>query len=395
MPDIYDYMAWRGDIRIEQDGFNEVDNLVLSAFAYVPLDGIVPGDCADGGVSIGEAARRFAENRDLWKLLRMQKDKRLFEAIGRCPRFASLPLRRYVNVISEREETQFSAVTVELGDGGFFVAYRGTDNTLVGWKEDFNMGFMRLIPAQSAAVAYLEDAAARLNGPLRVGGHSKGGNLAIYAAAFCAPPVQERIAAVYNNDGPWLHAEQAGQAGYLAICDRLHAFIPQTSVIGMLLEHEGRYSVVRSSQRGLFQHDFYSWQIAGTGFVHLASVTNGSKFVDRTVKAWLAEWDEEQRALFVDALFRIINATGARTFQEMGASWHRSALAMLKSYMSLDKEMRKAIGKTLGLLMKTACRHLDCFAPNRGRKKPDPLSPPINPSTAQCHGAIRSWVWPG
>lgn len=366
MPDIYDYMTWRGDIRIGQDGFNEVDNLVLSAFAYVPLDGIVAADCA-GSVSIGEAARRFADTPALLKLLRMQKDKRLFEAIGRCPRFAELPLHSYVNVISRDEETQFSAVTVELGDGSHFVAFRGTDNTLVGWKEDFNMGFMPRIPAQTAAVAYLESAAARLPGPLRVGGHSKGGNLAIYASAFCTPKVQERIAAVYNNDGPWLHAEAACQPGYLAICDRLQAFIPHTSIIGMLLEHEGRYSVVRSSQKGLFQHDFYSWQIAGTGFVHLASVSNGSKFVDRTVKAWLAAWDEEQRAMFVDALFRIINATGAQTFQEMGASWHRSALAMLKSYIALDKDMRKAIGKTLGLLMKTACKHL---------ARPAPKNPP-------------------
>ncbi|MDR1125195.1 MAG: DUF2974 domain-containing protein [Deltaproteobacteria bacterium] len=357
MPDIYDYMAWRGDLGLARDGFNEVDNLVLSAFAYVPLDGIVPADCA-GAVSIGEAARKFADSPEIWKLLRMQKDKRLFEAIGRCPRFADLRLHCYANVISRREETQFSAVTVDLGDGSFFVAYRGTDNTLVGWKEDFNMGFMPQVPAQSAAVAYLEGMAALLHGPLRVGGHSKGGNLAIYAAAFCAPPVQERIVAVYNNDGPWLHAEAARQPGYLAICDRLRAFIPQTSIIGLLLEHEGRYCVVRSRQRGLFQHDFYSWEVAGPKFVHLASVTGGSRFVDHTVKAWLSECAEEQRALFVETLFRIINATGAKTFQEMGGSWHRSALAMLKSYIALDKDTRRALGKTLRLFMKAAGRHL-------------------------------------
>ncbi|MDR2050465.1 MAG: DUF2974 domain-containing protein [Deltaproteobacteria bacterium] len=362
MPDIYDYMAWRGDLAIARDGFNEVDNLVLSAFAYVPLDGIVPADCA-GAVSIGEAAREFAASPATWKLLRMRKDKRLFEEIGRCPRFAGLRLHCYANVISLPEETQFAAVTVDLGDGSHFVAYRGTDNTLVGWKEDFNMGFMRQVPAQSSAVAYLESMAARLAGPLRVGGHSKGGNLAIYASAFCAPSVRERIVAVYNNDGPWLHAEAAGQPGYLAIRDRLRAFIPQTSIIGLLLEHEERYSVVRSRQKGLFQHDFYSWEVSGPRFVHLASVTDGSRFVDHTVKAWLSECSEEQRALFVEALFRIVNATGAKTFQEMGAGWRRSALAMLKSYLALDKDTRKALGKTLGLFVKAAGRHLRAQGP--------------------------------
>jgi hypothetical protein len=357
MPDIYDYMAWRGDLAIGQDGFNEVDNLVLSAFSYVPLEGIVPGDFGSG-ITIGEAARQFAENRALWKLLRMRADKRLFEEIGRCPRFAQLPLHCYRNTISEREEKQFSAVCVEPGDGSLFVSYRGTDNTLVGWKEDFNISFMRRIPAQADAVAYLEEAAARFSGPLRIGGHSKGGNLAVYASAFCPRPVQDRIVAVYNNDGPWLHADTAGQPGYLSIRERIHAFLPQTSIIGMLLEHEGQYTVVRSNQKGLFQHDFCSWEVVGNRFVHLASVTNGSKFVDHTIKSLLAEWDEEQRARFVDALYRVISATGAKTFQELGDKWYNSALVILKSLVTLDKDMRAVIGKTLALMMKTVGRNL-------------------------------------
>lgn len=363
MPNIYDYMAWRGDLRIGQDGLNEVDNLILSAFSYVPLDGIVPADFSTA-VSIGEAAREFAGNKAMWKLLRMRADKRLFVETGRCPRFAELRLYGYANIINTRAEEQFSAVSVDLGENGIFVSYRGTDNTLVGWKEDFNMSFMRQVPAQADAVAYLEDAAARFDGPLRVGGHSKGGNLAVYASAFCSRPVQDRIVAVYNNDGPWLHADKVAEPGYSAIRDRISAFIPQTSVIGMLLEHEGRYTVVRSNQKGLFQHDFNSWEVSGPGFVHLGTVTNGSKFVDRTIRDWLAEWSEEERAMFVDALFQIISATGARTFQEMGAKWHSSALAMLKSFISLDEDMRKAMVRTLKLLMRAAGKHLSYITPS-------------------------------
>ncbi|MDR1243528.1 MAG: DUF2974 domain-containing protein [Deltaproteobacteria bacterium] len=362
MPDIYDYMAWRGDLGIKQDGFNEVDNLVLSAFSYVPLEGIVPG-VFGSGITIGEAALKFAENKALHKRLRMREDKRLFEEIGRCPRFADLQLHCHVDIINAREEEQFSAVSVELGDGSLYISYRGTDTSLVGWKEDFNMGFMRQVPAQADATSYLENAAACFNGPLRVGGHSKGGNLAVYASAFCSPPVQDRIIEVYNNDGPWLHADTAQKPGYLAIREKIRAFIPQTSIIGMLLEHEERYTVVRSTQKGLFQHDFYSWQIAGPRFVCLSSLTNGSKFVDHTLKDWLAECAEEERARFVDALFQVISATGVKTFQEMGEKWRSSALAMLKSFISLDKDMRGVIGRTLKLLMQAACRHLPHIAP--------------------------------
>ena len=362
MPGIFDYMLWRGDLGIGQDGFNEVDNLILSCFSYVPLDGIVSGGF-ERGVTIGEAAQQFAANEELWKRLRMRGDKRLFEEVGRCPRFANMVLRAHVNSIDPHKEQQFSAVSVELGDGSLFISYKGTDNTLVGWKEDFNMCFMRQVPAQASAVTYLEGVASLFGGPLRLGGHSKGGNLAVYAGAFCARAVQDRIMAVYNNDGPWLHAETAALPGYTAIRGRIQAFIPETSVVGMLLEHEDRYTVVRSNQRGLFQHDFYSWEITGSRFVSLASVTNGSRFVDHTIRAWLGGWSEEQRAVFVDALFQIVSTTGAETLQEMSAKWYSSTPAMLKGYINLDEDMRKAIGQTLMLLMKAAGRHLSYITP--------------------------------
>lgn len=376
MPDIFDYMTWRGDLDIRQDGFNEVDSLILSCFSYVPLDGIVSDDF-ETGMTIGSAAQIFAADEKFWKRLRMQNDKRLFEEIGRCLRFAHLPLHSHVNIVNPDEERQFAAVSISLGDGSLFVSYRGTDNTLVGWKEDFNMSFMREVPAQADAVAYLETVAQRFDGPLRVGGHSKGGNLAVYASAFCSRAVQGRITDVYNNDGPWLHTDTAKEAGYLAVRARIRAFVPQTSIIGMLLENEEDYTVVRSSQTGPFQHDFYSWEILGTHFVTLATVTKSSKFVNHTIKTWLAEWDEEQRALFVDALFQIISSGGAETFQEMGDKWYKSATAMLKSYMNLDKDMQKVIAKSLKLLTKAAGRQLSQIAPTvpflsdkRGQERP-------------------------
>lgn len=362
MSDIFDYMAWRGDINMTQDGFNEVDNLILSRFSYVPLDGIVSGDFHQN-VSIAEATRRFTETPELEKLLVMQEDKRLFEEIGKCKRFADMQLCCYMNIIDEDKDKQFSAVSINLGNGSFFISYRGTDNTLVGWKEDFNMSFLRQVPAQKDAVLYLQKAAAHLEGPLLLGGHSKGGNLAIYAAAFCPQQLQNRITAVYNNDGPWLHADMVEAPGYIAVRDKIQAFIPQTSIVGMLLENEGRYTVIRSTQSGIFQHDLYSWEVLGPRFIYLASITNGSKFVDHTIKSWLTVCGEEQRAKFVDALFQIMSATGSRTFQEMSENWYNSAITMLKTFINMDEDMRKAIGGTLLLLMKAAGKHLSFIMP--------------------------------
>lgn len=363
MSDIFDYMKWRGDLDIHQDGFNEVDNLILSVFSYVPLDTIVSENYKDS-ITIGEAALEFSKNKSLWKRLRMRNDKRLFEEIGKCSRFSKLVLRSYVNIINSHEEKQFSAVSIELGDGSLFVSYRGTDNTLIGWKEDFNMSFMRQVPAQANAIDYLENIATCFSGPLRVGGHSKGGNLAVYASAFCSQTVQNRIIAIYNNDGPWLHTDKTYLPGYAAIRQKINAFIPQTSIIGMLLEREENYIVVRSTQTGPFQHDFYSWEVMGANFVCLDTITNSSKFIDQTLKSWLQEWDEEQRAIFVDVLFQIISATGASTFQEMIAKWPTSTMAMLRSFIALDDDMRKVIYRTIKLLTKAARKNLKDITPS-------------------------------
>lgn len=363
MSDIFDYMNWRGDLDITQDGFNEVDNLILSVFSYVPLDTIVSENYKNS-ITIGDAALKFSANKNLWKRLRMRNDKRLFEEIGKCPRYSKLVLRSYVNNISTDEEKQFSAVSIELGDGSLFVSYRGTDNTLIGWKEDFNMSFMRQVPSQASAVDYLENIATCFFGSLRVGGHSKGGNLAVYASAFCSQAIQDRIIAIYNNDGPWLHTDETYQSGYVAIRHKINAFIPQTSIIGMLLEREENYIVVSSTQTGPFQHDFYSWEVIGPNFVCLDTVTDSSKFIDHTLKAWLAEWDEEQRAMFVDVLFQIISATGASTFQEMIAKWPTSTMAMVKSFIALDDDMRKVIYRTIKLLTRAARKNMQGITPS-------------------------------
>lgn len=229
------------------------------------------------------------------------------------------------------------------------------------------MSFMATVPAQADAVGYLETAASKLRCKLRIGGHSKGGNLAIYAAAFCDPKNQRRIIAVHNNDGPGFDQAVVDQKGYQDVQGRVFAYVPESSVIGMLLAHDGNYAVIGSDQTGIMQHDPYSWQILGPRFEQVASVDGRSRFVDRTIKGWLGALSPEQREKFVDALFAILSATGAKTVDELSADWLAKAWAIGKSLKNVDEPTRKMLLETASLLVKSAKESLPSL--RAGKKK--------------------------
>jgi hypothetical protein len=271
MANIFDYFLWRGDLSFDQSPFNPVDNIILSQLAYLPLDGIVPGPDAYVGVTIGQTAALFAEKlaaNTLQYPLIFKDDPVFMDVISRADRFKNCELHSYVSYMDIVEEKQFSALCVNLG-ACTFIAFRGTDASLVGWKEDFNMSFSTVIPAQREAVSYLEREAKKLGGSLLTGGHSKGGNLAIYAASSCAREIQDRITAVYSNDAPGFHRSFIESDGFLKMRQRIHSFVPQSSVIGMLFEHGNDYAVVKSAQTGIFQHDLYSWDITHNDMVRI------------------------------------------------------------------------------------------------------------------------------
>ena len=250
-------------------------------------------------------------------------------------------------------ETQFSALTLRLAPQLLCLVFRGTDDTLVGWKEDFNMSFRCPVPAQELAAAYLWDAAAQHTGTLLLCGHSKGGNLAVYAAANCAPAIQSRILAVYNYDGPGFPESVLRQAGYQAICDRVQTFVPQSSVIGMLLGHEERYTVVHSARMGIYQHDLYSWDVENGHFVSLESVNQRSRFIDTTLKAWLASLTPAERERFINAVFYLLAQTNAGTLSELSDKWFTNSKTVLRAAKSLDEPTHRAVTLALRQLLRS------------------------------------------
>lgn len=352
MANILDYIEWRGDVSMAHIPLGEVDALILNRFSYLPLDGLVPENPAES-VSISELSEAFFAAPQAPHVL-LPEDPSLLSQMAKSRRFGALRVSGYVNSFVSAEEKQFSAVTLTLEDGVPFVAFRGTDSTLVGWKEDFNMAFMTAIPSQREAVNYVQRVSEATTGNLHLGGHSKGGNLAIYAATYAPHAIQQRIAGVYNNDGPGFEASVLSSDPYQIVADRLHTYVPQSSVIGMLLEHEDSYLVVHSTQKGLMQHNPYTWEVLGPNFIHLKEVTQSSQFLNRTIKTWLSGMDTERRAQFIDALFALLSATDARTLHEISSKWYKNAFVLLKTFSGIDEPTRKMLGETITALLSTA-----------------------------------------
>ncbi|MBR2621432.1 MAG: DUF2974 domain-containing protein [Clostridia bacterium] len=322
MANMLDYLDWRGDIPFSVSPFNEVDNLIFSQLSFIDLEGILPARVSSGSMPLHEAAERYfmahPDDNESMGLIVPAAIRTLIQRLATCERYRNLLLAGYVSIIDESIQKQFAALTIQIDERQLYVAYRGTDDTLVGWKENFNMSFMQAIPAQLDAVAYLNHVAADTTHPhIYVGGHSKGGNLAIYAAIHCESAIKPRIVRVYSNDGPGYHREVIDSQEYRTMADRVVNIVPQTSVIGRLLEHDECYTVVQSSATGLWQHDGFSWEIKGTQFVQAPALTAESERIERSVKKWIADMDEGQRQAFVEAFYRVLTSTNAKTLTDL------------------------------------------------------------------------------
>lgn len=350
MSNVCEYVKWRGDLTLKQSKFNEIDALILTRLSYFPFDQLIqPNEEA----TVEELSKRFEKaDKSTMKIL-WEDDNELFPLMGKSERFGKMSVTQYVNKINAEQEKQFSATTVILPDNTIFVTYRGTDATIVGWKEDFNMCFKSHIASQKDAVEYLNMVSKKYKRLIRIGGHSKGGNLAVYAAMFTNSKVKKRIINIYNNDGPGFDDEIIKTKEYKKILPKVHTYIPQSSIIGRLLNHEEKYTVVQSIQKGIMQHDLYSWQLEGKEFICLEKVTNGSEIFDKTLKEWLINITPEQRGIVIDTAFDILNTTEVEYFSELKKNWFLNIRLMLGRYKNLDDESKKVISEIVQKLVST------------------------------------------
>jgi len=347
MSNMIDYIKWRGDITFAQDPFNEIDNVILSELCYTSFDGIVPGPDIDVKIPLSLVYEQFFEKYDRKELLQKKTSLKvapfLMDELVKAERFQNMYLTGYVNEVVSEEEFQFSAVTFILDDGSFFVAYRGTDSTITGWKEDINMGYLYQTPGQLRAAKYLNDNFKDKDCKLRVGGHSKGGNFAVYASSFCDKSIQDKIITVYTNDGPGFREEVVTSEGYNRILPKIYSTVPGSSVVGLLLENNLNHNVVRSENEGLAQHDIMSWNVYRNRFIRCASVAESSINLDKTLTSWLSELSEEDRKTFIDALFKPLEDAGITTIDELSKISFDNIKAVKAAYNKLPEEQHAIV----------------------------------------------------
>ena len=375
MAGLFDYLDWRGDLTFDEAEFNEVDSMILAWLSYAALDGIVPTECSEtDSITIEEASIQFVKTHDVNKILRetvsfTKTSILMLQKLAESPRFRQLRLTGFVNRIDYKKEAQFCAMTVLLQKNRYAVVFRGTDENLIGWKEDFNMSFLPVVPAQNMALSYLEEVADRIRGKLYVCGHSKGGNLAVYAGVRASYRTRRKILEIYNHDGPGFYDINGLGDALEEMLPKIHSYVPETAVVGMLLEHVGEQVVVKSSGKGLFQHDAMSWEVLGTKFVTVNSVSDTSRVVNDILKNWLQEISNEERENFVDTLFRILDNTQAKNIDDLNAEKGRLANAMLKEINGLGKDTRAMLGKTIAALFKEGNQVIKTNINNNKNKK--------------------------
>lgn len=351
MNNVFEYLKNEGNRSFQELCFGPVDALVLTQLTYLNYDVAFAGVQQEGQLISLSGINPFARSGNLFKDIRAAKEnEQLFKLFVTSVRYKDIFLSCYVNDVDPSVEKQFAAVVFTLPDGTDFVSYRGTDMTIVGWKEDFNLTYLSPIPAQTEGVHYLNRVAEFSNRPLRVGGHSKGGNLAVYSASKCNAAVKERIIEVYSLDGPGFRPEFLADPEFLEMKDRIKKYLPQSSIVGMLMYSQENYTVIKSSKFGIYQHDLFNWQIEKANFIYVESIGDTSLFFDKTIAEWLTKLDDTKRQVFFDTLYKLIKQTKVRTLSEFNAEKRKAVMAMLQAAKDIDSDTRKFVLKTLASL---------------------------------------------
>lgn len=320
----------------------DADFLAFSQFVYIKFDGYVGGtENPEQRITIRRLSK-IADRDELFMDERFREDnEKLFDAMAASRRYGRLVLSHYTNNVDLELETQFSAMTLSIGPKTTIVLYRGTDETLVGWKEDFNLAFWDKVPAQAMSEGYFRGIAADFPGRLYLSGHSKGGHLAIYAAMSADEEVRSRIEKVYSFDGPGFRPDILVKRDYAGIRSKIRKLIPQSSLIGMLLENQEDYQVVSSAGIGVGQHNPFKWRIVDGNLVELDELMPGSKYMDRRLNEWIRTLSQEQVKIFTETLYQVVCASNADSLLDFSDATFEKIGQMVSAYKNLDPEVKE------------------------------------------------------
>ena len=339
-----DYLYFRGDLGFDVSPVNEIDEMVFSIIGKADFTGILGENEIK---EYSEVFDRFFESKDCNENLRfgLLASKKLMKTmldISRCRRFAGIKICNFVKRVSTEITEQMSALTVLGPDDRIYVTFRGTDDTLIGWKENCELAIMDSVPAQRDAAAYLESIAEVFRGPLRVTGHSKGGNLAVYAAAHADARTQEKIEKIISYDGPGFPKEFFETAGYYVIKNRTVTMVPKASIVGMMMENAGMMDVIDCESEGVAAHDVLTWGISQKRFLRAQELSEKSVVFRGALEKTLDKMDIGERQEMVDELFTVLSSTGADELLDFTENTFAQALTLSKNFRK-SKELKEFI----------------------------------------------------
>ena len=358
MKNMLDYIKEFGHVSFEERAFSEIDALVLTELEYLPLEKVVPSDeNGENFVTVKEIAEYMQEHKqelfDENPMMITEERHEVSQVIADAPRFQSLKFFGVVSVWDKDTTKQFAAVTVEVEPSVRLVVFRGTDETLIGWKEDFLMTYSPLVAAQTDAKEYLAKQASLFDGDLMVSGHSKGGNLAIYAAATQEEDVQLRIVDIFCFDSPGLYRSVLETKGYQNIVPLAMRYIPQDSLVGLMLESEVPYVIVKSNATGAMQHSAMTWEIEDGQFIKMEKLTKNSQLNDQTFKKWTESVSDEELELFWNVFFELLFSVGIDTVNDLYGQFMHYVQEFLKAAGDMDEEKRELLTRIALLLVST------------------------------------------
>ena len=348
MANLINYIKWRGDLSFGRAPFNEVDNLALCMLVYNDFKDIVPGCDEEGSISVRKACAEFNKDYSLegapktdfgWVPYYMEKTKR----------FGELKLSDYLDINDVEKEMLFTAVTIHLPGGAVYVAFRGTTMEIDDWRMDFQMSFEE-IKAQKEATKYLNHVLSKYPGDVYVGGHSKGGNLALYSAMHVSDELQERIKHIYSNDGPGFCPELIDLKKFEAIKWKVTHIIPTYCIVGMLFELQVPHKIVASDGIKILQHSGMTWQVEGDHFVTKSHVTDESAAYNRVIDDWIGNATMEQRRSFTKDVFDSMKAGGAVSLDDISKGGFHDFGTIILSTASSESKTKIVLGKFVGSL---------------------------------------------
>lgn len=354
MSTLFDYLDWRGDITFNEMEPNKLDAAILAHMTYAAFDGLVPENFKETK-TLSQFASDFNKTPDYQtrvkdKFLKNKKTDDITQQLAVTKRFGDIKLTGYRNIYNAEKAEQFAAITYRYGKYTI-VAFRGTDDTFAGWHEDFNMGWMDEVPAETDAVQYIKDLSKRIKGKLILTGHSKGGHLAVAVAAKVPFLIRRKIQKVYNFDGPGFAEKFFKTVQYKRIESRTEWVYPSASLVGMIFYHPDNFEIIKAEGIGAVnQHNIITWNMMGGDFVHANGFDEGSGFFHKAFNEWFENISHEQREKFVKALFDVVEASGVKTLHDFEKSLIVSGVRMITKLNSMEKDSKEEVKKILKIL---------------------------------------------